>query len=261
MTDILIQSIKDRVATLTLNRPDSRNALAPDMRDRLLDALKSCADNPDVGAVVITGSGKAFCAGGDVKRMAESGAIDKAERLATLQLAHLIPELLASMPKVVIAAINGPAMGAGLALACACDLRIASTAARFGTSFINVALASDFGASWNLTRLVGSAKARQLLLMGDAIEATEAKAMGLVSRVCDPTDLAHEAHRLALRFANGPRIAQALLKKNLAAAATGSLKELLDLEAQNQVVALYTEDHREAVNAFLDKRTPVFQGR
>lgn len=261
MTDILTQFVKDRVATLTLNRPDNRNALSPDMRDRLLELLTACADNPDVGAVVITGNGKAFCAGGDVKRMAGSAAVGKAERLASLKQAHLIPGLLATMPKVVIAAINGSAMGAGLALACACDLRIASKTARFGTSFINIAVASDFGASWNLSRVVGHAKARELLLMGDAIDAVEAKIMGLVSRVVEPADLAHEAHTLALRFANGPRIAQALMKKNLAAAATGSLKTLLDLEAEHQVVAFYTEDHREAVNAFLEKRTPVFHGR
>lgn len=260
MTDILTQSVKDRVATLTLNRPENRNALSPDMRDRLLDSLKACADNPDVGAIVITGNGKAFCAGGDVKRMADSRSVGKAERLASLKQAHLIPGLLATMPKVVIAAINGPAMGAGLALACACDLRIASTTALFGTSFINIAVASDFGASWNLSRIVGSAKARELLLMGDTIDATEARAVGLVSRIFEPTDLAHEAQRLALRFANGPRIAQALLKKNLAAAATGSLNTLLDLEAEHQVEAFYTEDHREAVNAFLEKRTPVFRG-
>ena len=252
MNDTLLQSVNDRVATLTLNRPDSRNALSPDMRDRLLECLTACAEDPAVGAIVITGSGKAFCT---------SGGMEKAGRLESLKLAHRIPLLLASMPKVVIAAVNGAATGAGLGLACACDLRIASSAARFGTAFVNIALASEFGVSWNLTRIVGAAKARELLLMGDAVDAAEAKTLGLVSRVFDQQDLAREAQRLAARFANGPGLAHGLLKQNLAAAASMSLPQLLDLEADNQLLAMNTEDHGEALNAFLEKRPPVFSRR
>lgn len=261
MDERLTVERRERVATLTLGHEPSRNALAPPMIAALRRALDECADDPDVGAVLLTGAGTAFSAGGDIKRMLAIIDGDPAERLTSLREAHELPLLMASSPKVIIAAINGAAAGAGLSLACACDLRVASSAARFSPAFVKVGLGTDFGAAWNLPLIVGQAKARELLLTGRAIDAAEALRIGLVHQVTPPEELQACAWALARELAHGPIKSHAAIKRNLLASSTSTLKEVLDLEAEHQVQLTCTADHREAVNAFLGKRSPVFLGR
>lgn len=261
MTELL-EIIKDGVATLTFNRPERLNALSAPIMEGLLDALPRLAGDPAVRIVVLTGAGRAFCAGGDVKSMAEgreerSVAEDTARLRARMEVARLLYEL----PKPTIAAINGPAAGAGLALALACDLRIAGASARLVTAFVRVGFSGDFGGSWFLTRLVGTGKARELYFTGRPVDADEALSLGLVNRVVPDAQLAAVSTDLARSLANGPAIALGLMKRNMNCAASAGLAELLDMEAANQVRTGRTEDHREAARAFVEKRAPVFAGR
>ena len=257
----LIESVADKVAVLTLNRPDRLNALSADMLERLIAVLRRLGADPDVGAVVLTGAGRGFCAGGDVKAMAERGEIGLEQRAADLGSRHQVITLMRTIPKVVIGAINGPAFGAGLGVALACDLRIAALTARFGTAFAKVGFSGDFGGSYHLTHLVGAAKARELYLLGEQVDATEAERLGLVTRVVPDEALMDEAMGLARRIAAGPLVAFGYMKRNLLAAETASLQEVLDLEAFHQARTGMTEDHREAVRAFVERRDPVFRGR
>ncbi|MDO8432919.1 MAG: enoyl-CoA hydratase [Candidatus Binatus sp.] len=267
MPDLLVE-LKDRVLYLTLNRPDKLNAMSAEMMGGLLDNLNRAATNPEVGAVVVTGAGRGFCAGGDIGAMRErneSGRDGAAqtieERVASLRRGEEASLLLHEMPKVTIAAVNGPAAGAGLSVAMACDLRIASDTARFGTAFAKVGFSGDYGGTWSLTRLVGSAKARELYFLGDMISAEEALKLGLANRVYPAASFRDEVHALASRIANGPTIAYSYMKANLNAAITHEFKELLDREAWGQTMTARTEDHREAVKAFLEKRNPMFKGQ
>ncbi len=259
MTDLL-EAVEDGVATLTLNRPDCLNALSEDMLARLCEALPRLSHDPAVGAIVLTGAGRGFCAGGDVKRMA---AADQSfeQRQEGLRWRHQAIVLLRTIPKVVVAAVNGPVAGAGLGIALACDLRIAAASARFRTAFADVGFSGDFGGSWSLTRLVGTAKARELYYLNPLIDAAEAERLGLVMRVVDDAALPGEAHALARRIADGPRVAYAYMKRNLHAAETEPLQAVLDMEAIGQARTGLTEDHREAATAFVEKRKPVFRGR
>ena len=215
----------------------------------------------DVGAVIITGAGRGFCAGGDVKTMPDRAAQGFEERVEGLRRMHQLPVLLRTMPKVVIAMVNGPAVGAGLGLAMACDLRIAGRAARFGTGFAGVGYSGDFGGSWTLTRLVGTAKARELYFTADIIDAEKAAELGIVNRVVGDDELLAETMALARRIADGPQIALGYMKRNLLAAETEDFQTVLDLEAEHQARCAFTEDHKEAVAAFVEKRRPVFKGR
>jgi 2-(1,2-epoxy-1,2-dihydrophenyl)acetyl-CoA isomerase len=260
MTDLL-ETIEDGVAWLTLNRPDRLNAFSPAMLTGLGEALQRLGEAPDVGAVVITGAGRGFCAGGDVKTMPTRAAQGFEERVEGLRRMHQLPMLLRTMPKVVIAMVNGPAVGAGLGLAMACDLRIAGRAARFGTGFAGVGYSGDFGGSWSLTRLVGTAKARELYFLGDIIDAEAAGSIGLVSRVVDDEALREATTTIARRIAGGPRIAYGYMKRNLFAAETEPLAAVLEMEAVHQARTAMTEDHLEASRAFAEKRRPVFKGR
>ena len=258
----LQESVTDRIATLTLNRPDRLNALSTQMLDALLEALPRLAADAQIAVVVLTGAGRGFCAGGDVKNMAEGsmqmGVEDAVQRLrGRMEVSRLLHEI----PKPTIAMVNGPAAGAGLAMALACDLRIASESARFITAFVNVGFSGDFGGSYFLSKLVGTAKARELYYTGEPISSAQALALGIVNRVVPDAELADATMALATRLARGPSIALGLMKQNFNAAETGTLAELLDLEAMRQVKTGRTEDHREATRAFVDKRAPVFRGR
>jgi 2-(1,2-epoxy-1,2-dihydrophenyl)acetyl-CoA isomerase len=258
----LLESVSDRVATLTLNRPDRLNALSTPMIDALLEALPRLAADPQIAVVVLTGAGRGFCAGGDVKSMAEGssqlGLEDAVQRLrGKMEISRLLHEI----PKPTIAMVNGPAAGAGLSMALACDLRIAAQSARFITAFVNVGFSGDFGGSYFLSKLVGTAKARELYYTGEPLDAAAALALGIVNRVVPDAELAGAAMTLAARLARGPGIALGLMKQNFNAAETGSLSELLDLEALRQVKTAKTEDHHEAARAFVEKRPPIFRGR
>src|SRR5262245_41756919 len=206
MTDLL-ETKEDVIAWLTLNRPDRLNAFSPEMLLALRETLQRLSGDATVGAVIITGAGRGFCAGGDVKTMPARAAAGFEERVEGLRRMHQLPLLLRTIPKIVIAMVNGPAVGAGLGLAMACDLRIAGRSARFGTGFAGVGYSGDFGGSWTLTRLVGTAKARELYFLGDIIDAETAQGLGLVSRVVEDDGLRDETEALAQRIADGPRIA------------------------------------------------------
>ena len=260
MTDLL-ETMEDGIAWLALNRPDRLNAFSPAMLLAFGEALQRLSEDPGVGAVIVTGAGRGFCAGGDVKTMPERASQGFEERVEGLRRMHRLPMLLRTMPKVVIAMVNGPAVGAGLCLAMACDLRIAGRSARFGTGFAGVGYSGDFGGSWTLTRLVGTAKTRELYLLGEIIDAETAQSLGLVNRVVDDDALHDEAAALARRIADGPRIAYGYMKRNLFAAETEPLATVLEMEAVHQARTAMTEDHLEASRAFAEKRRPVFKGR
>jgi 2-(1,2-epoxy-1,2-dihydrophenyl)acetyl-CoA isomerase len=258
----LIETIEDGVATLTFNRPERMNALSTPIMEGLLHGLPRLAGDPGVRVIVLTGAGRAFCAGGDVKSMAEGGEErSAAEGTARLRSRMEVSRILHELPKPTIAMINGPAAGAGLAFALACDLRIAGTSARLVTAFVKVGFSGDFGGSYFLTRLVGTAKARELYFTGRPVDAEEALSLGLVNRVVPDDQLGDTTMELAHSLAQGPQIALSLMKRNLNCAESSGLAELLDLEAANQVLTGRTEDHREAAKAFVEKRAPVFVGR
>jgi len=264
MTQDLVEVVKDGVAVLTLNRPERLNAMSGPMVEALLEALPRLARDAAVGVVVLTGAGRAFCAGGDVKAMAEGREMSGdtlEERAQGLRSRMEISRWLHELPKPTIAMVRGAAAGAGLSLALACDLRIAGDLARLGTAFARVGYSGDFGGSFFLTRLVGTAKARELYFTADLLDAQEALRLGLVNRVVPDAQLEEETLALAARLSRGPRIAYRYMKRNLNAAESGSLAELLDLEAWHHMRCGMTEDHREATRAFVDKREPVFRGR
>src|SRR5665213_2963334 len=172
-----------------------------------------------------------------------------------------LPLLMRNCPKPIVAAINGPVAGAGLGLALACDLRVAGKSARFGTAFVRIGYSGDYGGTWSLTRLVGTAKARELYLLGDVIDAETALSLGMVNKLVDDAVLRDETMTLARRLADGPRVALGYIKKNLFAAETEPFQTVLDLEAEHQARCAFTEDHKEAVAAFNEKRRPVFKGQ
>ncbi len=260
MTDLL-ERTEDGVAWLTLNRPDRLNAFSPEMLTALGEALPRLGRDAAVGAIVIAGAGRGFCAGGDVKTMANRAAQGFEERVEGLRRMHQLPLLMRMLPKIVIAMVNGPAAGAGLGLAMACDLRIAGRSARFATGFAGVGYSGDFGGSWSLTRLVGTAKARELYFLGDIIDAPTALSIGLVNRVVEDEALHDSTMALARRIADGPRVAYGYMKRNLLAAETEPFGNVLEMEAVHQARTAMTEDHLEASLAFVEKRRPVFKGR
>jgi 2-(1,2-epoxy-1,2-dihydrophenyl)acetyl-CoA isomerase len=258
----LIEAIVEAVATLTFNRPDRLNALSTPIMEGLLEALPRLAEDAAVGAIVLTGAGRAFCSGGDVKSMAE-GSVQRTpdEAVAHLRGRMEVSRLLHEIPKPTIAMVNGPAAGAGLSLALACDLSIAAQSARLVTAFANIGFSGDFGGSYFLSKLVGSGKARELYYLAEPLDATTALSLGIVNRVVPDDDLVETTMGLARKLAHGPRIALALMKQNFNAAEMGSLAQILDLEARHQVETGRTRDHQEAARAFVEKRTPIFVGQ
>jgi 2-(1,2-epoxy-1,2-dihydrophenyl)acetyl-CoA isomerase len=257
----LIETVDQGVATLTLNRPESLNALSMEIRFGLLESLERLGNDDSIGCIVITGSGRGFCAGGDVKSMGERSARGFEARAAGIRNSNRIPMMMRSTPKVIIAMVNGVAVGAGLSMALACDLRIAARSARFGTGFAKIGLSGDWGGTWTLTRLVGTAKARELYFLGDMITAETASSIGMVNQVVDDESLTSTTMAIARRIAAMPRVALGYAKKNLHEAETGSFSATLEMEAVHQARCSQTEDHREAVAAFKEKRKPVFHGR
>ena len=262
----LLAERRDGVLSLTLNQPDKLNALSDQMIAGLLDELGRAAHDAEVRCVVVSGAGRGFCSGGDVSRMRERNEGDGPgltveQRMASLRRAEEVSLMLHELPKPTIAAINGAAAGAGLSVALACDLRIAADSARFVTAFARVGFSGDFGGTWLMTRLVGPARAKEFYFLADPIDANQALALGLVNRVVPAASLMVEAAVLANRLASGPAIAYGYMKANINAALTADLRTLLDREAVGQTLTGRTEDHREAVKAFLEKRQPTFKGR
>jgi 2-(1,2-epoxy-1,2-dihydrophenyl)acetyl-CoA isomerase len=269
-TDHLLARVVDRVAILTMNRPESRNALSGDMLEGMAQALADAERSSDVGCIVLTGAGGAFCAGGDVKGMvarddaakqkSEPPSIDAAIHRQRLQQRATAGKIY-QLPKPVVASLPGAAAGAGLSLALACDLRIASDKAILLTAFAKVGFSGDYGGSFFMTQLIGSAKARELYYLSDRISAAEAERLGLVNSVAPAAQLEAETMALATRLAHGPTVAYRYMKENLNRAVGGEMGECLDLEATHHVHTGLTEDHRQATRAFVEKRTPVFKGR
>lgn len=260
--DYLIDIAEDGIATITLNRPDSLNALNDSMIYGLINELPALASNPAVGALVLTGAGRAFCSGGDVKGMkGNTSSLTYEDRVEALRSKHLLVTALAEFPKVTIAMVNGTAAGAGLGLALACDFRVASQSAKFLTSFVKVGFSGDFGGTYFLTRLLGAAKAKELYLTSDKVEADKALALGIVSRVTPDEELSAATREFARGFSQGARLAHSYIKRNFAAAPTSSLQEVLDMEAFYQIRLANSEDHTEAIKAFAEKRQPAFKGR
>jgi enoyl-CoA hydratase/carnithine racemase len=258
----LLCRVEERVAVVTLNRPEARNALTMEMKQALARTLPELARDADVGCVMLTGAGGGFCAGGDTKGMQREGRPPSVEdRVRQLRWEHTIPATLHRMDKPTLAALPGPAAGAGFALALACDLRIAAESAFVTTSYTRLGLSGDYGSSWFLTRLVGTARAKELFFTSDRLSARECERIGLVNRVVPDAELGKAALELARRIAAGPPIALRFMKDNLNRALVQDLGACLDLEAERMVLGAQTEDYLEAVKAFAEKRTPVFRGR
>lgn len=263
MERVLLEALEDGVLTLTMNRPERLNAFTPELLQLLDAALIRAAADREVGVVVLRGAGRAFCSGGDVKAMAEGGARQMSydERVQHLRRRVEVSRLLHEMPKPTIAMLRGAVAGAGLSLALACDLRIASSTLRLTTAFAKVALSGDFGGSYFLTRLVGPAKARELYFTSPILGAEEAQALGLVNRVVADERLEAELRDLALALSRGPRVTLGYMKQTLNLAENAGLAEILDAEALRHTRCAETEDHREAAAAFVEKRPPQFKGR
>ena len=258
----LLCSVEERVARVTLNRPEARNALSPELKEALLDLIPRLGADPGVGCLLLTGAGRAFCAGGDTKRMSNDGRLPSpAERLRLLHREHRIPLLIQRLEKPVVAALPGPAAGAGLSLALACDLRIAAQSAFVTTAYVRLALSGDYGGSWLLTRLVGTARARELYFTGDRLDARDCERLGIVNRVVPDAELEPESLGLARRIAAGPPLALRAMKENLNRALRHDLESCLEAEAEQMVASAQTDDYLEAVRAFTEKRPPVYRGR
>jgi 2-(1,2-epoxy-1,2-dihydrophenyl)acetyl-CoA isomerase len=266
-TEHLLARVEEGVAILTMNRPERRNALSGEMLAGLDLALADAETADDVGCVVLTGAGGGFCAGGDVKGMAAgegaAASITLDERIHRQRLSQRgTAGRIYEMPKPVIASLPGAAAGAGLALALACDLRIASENAILTTAFARVGFSGDYGGTFFLVQLVGAAKARELYYLSERIDAKEAERLGLINRVVPESALEEQTRALARRLAGGPTVGYRYVKENISRAASGaSLGECLDLEATHHIHTGLTEDHREAARAFVEKREPVFKGR
>ncbi len=266
-TGELLCSVRERVATITLNRPHARNSLSDNLSPALRTMIKVCGGDPDIGAILITGAGNAFCAGGDVKGMGgQSGGTISPELTLEQKVARLqerqrtLTGALVAVRKPTVAALPGPAAGAGLSIALACDIRIAAESAFVSTGYMKVGLSGDYGISWLLTRLVGTSRARELLFLSEKIDARRCEALGLVNRVVPDDKLREEAFALAKSLAEGPAIALRAMKDNLDDALAVDFLTSLDREAERLVKAAGTADHKEAVRAFVEKRKPVFKG-
>jgi enoyl-CoA hydratase/carnithine racemase len=263
-TDELLCDIDGRVATITLNRPEARNALSDHLTPALRRMIKQFGDDTNVGSILITGAGNAFCAGGDVKGMGNGIAkaeVPLADRVADLMTKQrTLTGALVAVRKPTIAALPGPAAGAGLAIALACDIRIAAESAIMATGYARIGLTGDYGINWLLTRLAGPARARELMFLSERIDARRCEALGLVNRVVPDSELREAAFALAQQLSEGPQIAFGRIKDNLDYALNSDLLASMDYDAENLVRSARTNDHKEAVRAFVEKRKPTFAG-
>ena len=261
---------EDGIAVLTLNRPEARNAMSSGMTEGLDRALDAAERSRSIRAVVVTGAGGAFCAGGDVKGMAAGGSGASSNDMPSLDERIHAQRLsqrntsgrMYMMPKPVVAMLPGPAAGAGLAMALAADLRTMADNTFITTAFARVGFSGDYGGTYFLSHLVGSGKARELYYLSDRISAEECHRLGIANFICPPEALEEQTMALARRLADGPPIAYRYMKENFNRAAMGAdVVECLDLEATHHVHAGLSEDHRDAARAFVNKQQPVFRGR
>ena len=262
----LLRARQDGVVTLILNRPASRNPVTdPDMLAALLAALEEIGQDRSIRCAILMGAGTSFCSGGNIRAMAgpdgRAASPAHTNRDWYADGIQRLPLAFSALEVPVIAAVNGAAMGVGCDLACMCDMRIASTTAIFAESFVKMGLVPGDGGSWLLPRIVGQARAREMIFTGDPLSAEEALAVGLVSRVVAPEDLLPTAHALAARVAANPPIAVRMAKRLLRESERADLPTVLALSAGMQCIAHATEDHLEAVNAFIEKRPAHFVGR
>ncbi len=270
----LLFDVQEGIATITLNRPEARNAFSIEMIERWVRALEECRDREDIRVVVLTANGKAFCAGGDVKAMREGrGFLERGE--ATLdthstalarknslwKLIQRVPLTLQQVDKPVIAAVNGDAIGAGCDMALMADMRVAADTARFAEAYVKLGIVPGDGGAYYLPRLVGMPKALELLLTGDMIDAEEALRIGMVNRVVPAEQLLEETYRLARKIAAQPPVAVQLIKRAAYQSATADLRTALDLVSSHMAIVTETEDYREAVLALLEKRQGLYKGK
>ena len=268
-TEELLCRLEDRVAIITLNRPKKKNALSDHLTPALRQTLLDLETKREVGCILITGSGDAFCAGGDIGGMGGNASKDKEvserptaeERVrALIHKQETLTLRLADHAKPTIAALPGVAAGAGLCIALACDIRVACRSAFVTTAYRNIGFSGDYGGSWLLTQLVGPSKAKELFFTGRRVQSDEALALGIFNNVFEDASLENEALAMAKQIASGPPIAIAFMKEHINRAVTGDLRSNLAMEADRLIRCAATSDHKEAVKAFMEKRTPVFTG-
>lgn len=260
MSESVIVEVDQAVATITLNRPEARNALTTEAKVRLHQALRQCADDQAIRAVILTGAGQAFCAGQDLREHADQLEAGGTPTDTVREHYNPMVRLLTAMPKPVIAALPGVAAGAGAALALACDFRIAARRASLLMAFARVGLGPDSGVSWTLTRLAGPAVAAELLMLAEPVPAERALTLGLLTKVVDDDALSEQARELADRLAAGPTAAYGAIKESLIYSAGHDLGDALEKEAELQARMGATDDHRLATAAFLNKRQPRYLG-
>jgi 2-(1,2-epoxy-1,2-dihydrophenyl)acetyl-CoA isomerase len=261
MSSELLYDVKDRVATITLNRPDKLNAFTGPMITAWAEGLARAQADESVNVVVVTGAGRAFCAGGDVARMGEGEPTPLEHKNELWEHIHRVPKTLEAMDKPVIAMVNGLAVGAGMGMCLMCDLRIASEEARFSTGYVKVGLVPGDGDTYFLPRLIGTARALELLWTADFVEAREAERLGIVNHVVPAAELRDYTYALAARIAEGPQVPIRMIKRLVYQSLRLDLRTHLDLVSSHMAVARKTADHVEGVRAFKEKRPPRFQGR
>lgn len=263
MTDVILTNLENGLLTITMNRPERKNAMSPDFTLGLLHAAQRASDDPEVRAVLLKGSGGTFCVGGDVRGMADPNrkAPTFEERKTSLRSRMEASRILHEMDKPVVAAVEGAAAGAGLSLALACDLRVVGETAKITTAFAKVGLSGDYGGTYYLTKLLGSAKARELYLLSPILSGKEAHAIGMMTRVVPDADVVKTATDLAMSLAQGPSITLGYIKKNINNAEKYGIEACFDGEAMHHSRCGETADHKEAAAAFVQKRKPVFAGR
>ena len=266
-TEHLLAENNDGVAVLTLNRPEARNAMSGEMNAALQKVLADAERDHEIKCIVLTGAGKGFCAGGDVKGMASSGdgtvgprTIDQAIHAQRVNQRATAGKLF-KMPKPTIAALPGAAAGAGLSFALACDMRVMASNAIMTTAFARVGFSGDYGGTYFMAQLVGTAKAKELYYLSDRVSADEALRLGLTNWVCEPDELQAKALEIGHRISSGPTVAYRYMKENLNRALAGDVDDCMDLEATHHVHCGQTQDHKEASKAFVEKREPVFIGK
>lgn len=261
MSDIVLQDLDQGLLTITMNRPDRRNALNAEMVSGLIEAARRAAEDREVRAVLLKGAGGTFCVGGDVKAMAAVKVPPPLEeKVTTLRRGMEVSRILHQMQKPVVAQLDGAAAGAGLSMALACDLRVASASVKITTAFAKVGYSGDYGGTFFLTQMLGSAKARELYLLSPVLSAQEAHALGMVTRVVPDAEVETAARELAMSLAQGPTVTLGYIKKNINNAESLSLEACFDGEALHHSRCSDTADHKEAAAAFVAKRTPVFKG-